>query len=94
MAADVGCWCKECTACQQAKVTSQPSAPVQPVPVQTHRFTHINVARVGPLPVSSGSQSHVDGSTVSLLHNSSCLCRSSDNWLDCQIWYTSLHDHQ
>jgi len=59
MAADVGRWCRECADCQRAKVTRQPAAPVQPIPVPTQRFTHIHVDLVGPLPVSSEGQSYV-----------------------------------
>ena len=59
MAADVGRWCRECTACQRAKITTQPTAPVQPIHVPSHRFTHVHVDLVGPLPVSSGGHSHV-----------------------------------
>ena len=41
MAADVSRWCRECAACQKAKITSQPSAPVHPIPVPARRFSHI-----------------------------------------------------
>ena len=59
MAADVGRWCRECAACQRAKITTQPTAPVQPIHVPSHRFTHVHVDLVGPLPVSSDGHSHV-----------------------------------
>ena len=59
MAADVGCWCKECLACQRAKITTQPSAPVQPIPIPSRRFTHIHVDLVGPLKASAEGYTHV-----------------------------------
>ena len=59
MAADVGRWCRECTSCQKAKVTTQPTAPVQPIPVPTRRFTHLHVDLVGPLTASSDGHTHV-----------------------------------
>ena len=59
MAADVGRWCKECLACQRAKITTQPSAPVQPIPVPSRRFTHIHVDLVGPLMASAEGYTHV-----------------------------------
>ena len=40
MATDVGRWCKECQACQKAKITTQPTAPIQPIPVPSRHFTH------------------------------------------------------
>ena len=59
MAADVGRWCKECEACQKAKVTRQPSAPIQPIPVPSRRFTHLHVDLVGPLTASVEGFTHV-----------------------------------
>ena len=59
MATDVGRWCKECQACQKAKITTQPSAPVQPIPVPSRRFTHIHVDLVGPLTASTEGFTHV-----------------------------------
>ena len=59
MAADVGRWCRECQACQKAKITTQPSAPVQPIPVPSRRFTHIHVDLVGPLTASAEGFTHV-----------------------------------
>ena len=59
MAADVGRWCRECQACQKAKITTQPSAPVHPIPVPSRRFTHIHVDLVGPLTASAEGFTHV-----------------------------------
>ena len=59
MATDVGQWCRACNACQKAKVTFQPTAPLQQIPVPDRRFTHIHLDLVGPLPVSSGGHSFV-----------------------------------
>jgi Integrase zinc binding domain len=52
LASDVPAWCKDCTECQRAKVTKQPAAAVQPIPVPAVRFSHVHVDIVGPLPVS------------------------------------------
>ena len=59
LAADVGQWCRECAACQKAKITTQPTAPIHPIPVPARRFSHIHVDLVGPLPVSAGGHSHI-----------------------------------
>jgi transposase InsO family protein len=53
MSSDINAWCRECTACHRAKVTRQPPAAVQPIPVPAVRFTHIHVDLVGPLPTSA-----------------------------------------
>ena len=81
MAADVGRWCKECLACQRAKITTQPSAPVQPIPVPSRCFTHIHVDLVGPLTASAEGFTHVltmvDRTTrwmEVILNNSNSLC--------------------
>jgi RNase H-like domain found in reverse transcriptase/Integrase core domain/Integrase zinc binding domain len=52
MAADINRWCRDCQQCQRGKVTQQPSAAVQAIPVPEKRFHHIHVDMVGPLPVS------------------------------------------
>ncbi len=52
MSKDVTEWVKDCQACSRAKVTSQPAAAVQPIPVPQQRFSHIHVDFVGPLTVS------------------------------------------
>jgi cleavage and polyadenylation specificity factor subunit 1 len=53
LAADVRRWCQECQACQRGKITTQPAAPVVPIPIPSLRFSHLHMDIVGPLPVSS-----------------------------------------
>jgi len=53
LAAEVATWCRSCVNCQRAKVTKQPAAPVQPIPIPGRRFSQIHVDLVGPLPASS-----------------------------------------
>jgi transposase InsO family protein len=53
LAKDVADWCRSCQRCQCAKITKQPAAPVQPIPVPAARFSHVHVDLVGPLPCSS-----------------------------------------
>jgi transposase InsO family protein len=53
MHTDVAAWCRDCTACQRAKVTKQPRASIQPIPIPGGRFTHVHVDIVGPLPASA-----------------------------------------
>ena len=48
-----------CTACQKAKITRQPSAPVQPIPIPSRRFTHLHLDLVGPLTTSCDGHAHV-----------------------------------
>jgi transposase InsO family protein len=48
-----------CQACQRAKVTKQPAAAVQPIPVPTVRFTHVHVDLVGPLPPSAEGHQYI-----------------------------------
>ena len=52
MAKQVAAWCRECQDCARGKVTRQPAAEVQPIPVPHQRFSHVHVDLVGPLPVS------------------------------------------
>jgi hypothetical protein len=52
MQKDIAAWCRDCVSCQRAKVTKQPRAPVQPIPIPPRRFSHVHVDLVGPLPVS------------------------------------------
>ena len=59
LAADVGHWCRECEACQKAKITTQPKAPIQPITVPVRRFTHLHVDLVGPLTASAEGHTHV-----------------------------------
>jgi transposase InsO family protein len=50
--ADVARWCRDCQVCQRGKMTRQPTAVVQPIPVPHRRFSHLHVDLVGPLPTS------------------------------------------
>ena len=59
LASDITSWCRDCQHCQKAKVTRQPHAAVQPIPVPGRRFSHIHVDLVGPLPVSEDGYSHL-----------------------------------
>ena len=59
MASDLAAWCRACQQCQRAKVTKQPAAPVQPIPIPQSRFSHVHVDLVGPLPVSSDSFTYI-----------------------------------
>jgi hypothetical protein len=59
MAADITAGCRECQGCNRGKVTTQPAAPAQPIPIPCCRFTHVHVDLVGPLPVSSGGFNHI-----------------------------------
>ena len=43
MKRDVNNWVKDCLECSHAKVTRQPAAAVQPIPVPTQRFSHIHM---------------------------------------------------
>ena len=92
----------ECNTCQKAKITTQPSAPVQNIPVPARRFTHMHADLVGPLPVSSSSHSHlmtiIDQSTLgvsftAILNYS--LCGHVCGQMDGLIWCASLqHNRQ
>ena len=59
MAADVTRWCRDCQFCQRAKVTKQPRAAVQAIPIPTRRFSHIHIDLVGPLPRSPKGANHL-----------------------------------
>jgi hypothetical protein len=59
MAADVTAWTKDCQHCQRGKVTAQPAAAVEPIPVPARRFSHIHVDLVGPLPTSAAGHSYI-----------------------------------
>ncbi len=52
MRADIASSCRDCVACKRAKVTKQPRASVQPIPIPRRRFSPIHVDLVGPLPAS------------------------------------------
>jgi transposase InsO family protein len=53
MAADIADWCRDCQKCIRGKVTTQPAAALEAIPVPRTRFSHIHVYLVGPLPVSA-----------------------------------------
>ena len=59
MAADVGQWCRDCLQCQKAKITTNITTPVEPIPVPSQRFSHIHVDLVGPLQASSDGHTHI-----------------------------------
>ena len=59
LARDVRSWCRDCQDCQRSKVTRQPTAAVQPIPVPIQRFSHIHVDLVGPLPASPSGYTHI-----------------------------------
>ncbi len=52
MKSDIAAWCRGCVAYQRAKVTKQPRATLQPIPIPARRFEHVHVDLVGPLPAS------------------------------------------
>jgi hypothetical protein len=47
---DITSWTRACVKCQQSKVNS----PIQPVLKPAHRFNHVHIDLVGPLPPSEG----------------------------------------
>ena len=49
MASELAAWCRSCQQCQRAKVTKQPAAVIQPIPIPQRRFSHVHVDLVGPL---------------------------------------------
>ena len=63
LAAYIKEWCRECTACQRAKVTSQPASqpatPVEKMEIPQQRFSHVHVDLVGPLPTSRASHRYL-----------------------------------
>ena len=56
---DVARWCRDCVACQRAKVTQQHTSAVEPIPIPQRRFSHVHVDIVGPLPVAAGGATYV-----------------------------------
>ena len=50
----IGCWAKQCLACQTSKVQTHVQAPLQRFETPLRRFDHIHVDLVGPLPPSNG----------------------------------------
>ena len=51
---DVTGWAKSCLSCQQSKIQRHVRAPTSDFRVPSHRFRHVNVDIVGPLPISQG----------------------------------------
>ena len=45
-------WCRECVTCQRAKVTTQPSTPVEKINIPKQRFSHVYMDLVGSWPTS------------------------------------------
>jgi hypothetical protein len=56
MVADVATRTKDC---QRGKVTAQPAPAVEPIPAPAHRFSHIHMDLVGPLPSSAAGYSYI-----------------------------------
>jgi transposase InsO family protein len=54
LAQQVATWARECVACQRAKTAVHAQPPPATIPVPAHRFAHINIDLVGPLPMSNG----------------------------------------
>jgi transposase InsO family protein len=54
MALQINEWARQCVACQGAKTTVHPQPPPATIPVPAHRFSHVNIDLVGPLPMSGG----------------------------------------
>ncbi len=59
MAADIAVWCRDCVACNRAKITRHVQAPVQQMEEPRRGFSHIHVDLVGPLPVSKEGFTHL-----------------------------------
>ena len=59
MNSGVTAWVRDCQACSLGKITSQPAAPVQPIPVPARRFSHIHLDIVGPLPTTEQGFSYL-----------------------------------
>jgi Integrase zinc binding domain len=99
LAKDVAEWCRECQDCQRAKVTKQPAAAVQPIPVPATRFTHVHVDLVGPLPASAGGYTYIftaiDRSTrwaeaFPLKSIAAADCRGVGERMGGELWSTQL----
>ena len=56
MATDIIMWCRACVSCHRGKDGGTATAPIQPIPLPSQRFTHVHVDLVGPLPVSASGQ--------------------------------------
>ena len=52
-------WCKECTACNKAKVTVQPAMMVENMDIPAARFSHVHVDISRPLPLSHEGYTHL-----------------------------------
>jgi cleavage and polyadenylation specificity factor subunit 1 len=52
-AKDITAWCKDCVGCARAKVHVHYKAAVEKIEVPAHRFMHVHVDLVGPLPVAA-----------------------------------------
>ncbi len=50
----IATWSKQCLECQKSKVHRHTKAPLAVFKVPQHRFDHVNVDLVGPLPPSQG----------------------------------------
>jgi transposase InsO family protein len=59
MAKDATAWCRQCEACQRAKVTTHVQTAVEKIPIPTHRFSHVHVDLVGPWPPSPSGHTHL-----------------------------------
>lgn len=46
-------WASECTDCQRCKITRHTISPTTPFSQPSHRFSHVHMDIVGPLPVSN-----------------------------------------
>lgn len=51
---DVRQWARECTSCQKSKVHTHVKSPIGSYPDPGHKFQHVNIDIVGPLPPSNG----------------------------------------
>ena len=59
MSTDITHWSRDCHFCQWAKVTYQPRAAIQQMPIPARRFSHIHLDLVGPLPRSKEGFNHL-----------------------------------
>ncbi len=59
LSSQVAAWCRDCQQCQQPKVTRQPAAAPQAIANPIQRFSHLHIDLVGPLPPSSGGETHL-----------------------------------
>jgi transposase InsO family protein len=54
MSTQIAHWARECLPCQRAKTSRHAQPPPAAIPVPVHRFHHIHIDLVGPLPISNG----------------------------------------